>query len=234
MTPPRWILLVVCALLPTLSWHLGGASVWYSAVLGFGVAAALAAWALAQDGQLGAALTPRAGDASLGIVPAVVLYALLYVVVTKVMAPLPLLRVCTVDGPLVPRGGLHGLAALTEWMRVRSCLAVGHVGAIQGTARVGLVLTVAALEELAWRGGVQQGLSERFGSTRGWLLASGLYALVHVGTLNAATVLVALPCGLLWGALYRFRGRLAPALLSHIVFSWALFVPNRASLFITP
>lgn len=234
MTPQRWILLAVCALLPTVSWHLGGASLWYSAVLGFGVAAALAAWALAQDGQLGAAITPRSGDASVGILPAIALYALLYLVVTKVIAPQPLLRVCTTEGPLVDRAGLHGLAAAAEWLRVRTCAAVGHAGGIQGTARVGLVVTVAALEELAWRGGVQQGLAERFGSTRGWLLASALYALVHLGTLNVTTALVALPCGLLWGALYRFRGRLAPALLSHVVFSWALFVPNRVSLFIAP
>lgn len=234
MTPQRWILLAVCALLPTVSWHLGGASLWYSAVLGFGVAASLAAWALAQDGQLGSALSPRSGDASFGILPAIALYALVYVAVTKLVAPQPLLRVCTAEGPLVDRAGLHGLAAAAEWLRARSCVAFGHAGAIQGTARVGLVVTVAALEELAWRGGVQQGLSERFGSTRGWLLASALYALVHAGTLNPAPVLLALPCGLLWGALYRFRGRLAPALLSHVVFSWAVFVPNRVSLFITP
>lgn len=234
MTPPRWILLVICALVPAVAWRVGGPAVWYVAVVGFGVAAALAAWSLAQDDQLGAAITPKAGDASVGIIPAVALYALLYLAVTKGLAPSPVLRLCAADGPLLRQGGVHGLGAAVEWLRVQSCAAVGHTAGIQGSARVGLVITVAALEELAWRGGVQQGLAERFGSTRGWLLASALYALVHLGTLNVTTALLALPCGLLWGALYRYRGRLAPALLSHVVLSWALFVPHRASLFLTP
>jgi membrane protease YdiL (CAAX protease family) len=228
MTPPRWILLALCAVLPALAWRLGGASLWYALVLGYGAAASLAAWELAQDDQLKAALVPRAGDATLGLLPALVLFTLVSLFVTRVLAPLPELRYFTPDGAWVGRADAHGLQAAAEWLRERACAAMGRASAIQGSARVAFVLAIAALEELAWRGGVQQGLSERFGSTRGWLLASGLYALAQLGTFNAAPALLALPCGLLWGAMYRFRGRLAPSILSHAIFSWALFAHNSS------
>jgi len=228
MTPSRWILLALCAVLPALAWRLGGASLWYSLVLGYGAAASLAAWELAQDGQLKAALAPRSGDATLGLLPAMVLFGLVWLLVTRVLAPIPELRFYTPDGAWVGRADAHGLQAATEWLRESACAAMGRSSAIQGSARVAYVLAIAALEELAWRGGVQQGLSERFGSTRGWLLASALYALTQLGTLNAAPALLALPCGLLWGAMYRFRGRLAPSILSHALFSWALFAHNSS------
>lgn len=228
MTPPRWIVLALCAVLPGLAWRLGGASLWYALVLGYGVAAALAAWELAQDGQLRAALVPRAGDATLGLLPAMLLLVAVSLLVTRVIAPLPELRYFTPDGAWVGRAHAHGVQAATEWLRERACAALGRASAVQGSARVAFVLAVAALQELAWRGGVQQGLAERFGSTRGWLLASALYALAQLGTLNAAPALLALPCGLLWGAMFRFRGRVAPAILSHAIFSWALLAHNSS------
>lgn len=228
MSPPRWILLALCAVVPAIAWRLGGASLWYALVLGYGAAAALAAWALAQDDQLKAALAPKAGDATLGLLPAMVLFGLVALFVTRVLAPLPELRFYTLDGAWVERAHAHGLQAATEWLRTHALAAMGRSAAIQGSARVAFVLAIAALEELAWRGGVQQGLSERFGSTRGWLLASALYALAQLGTLNPATALLALPCGLMWGAMYRFRGRVAPAILSHAIFSWALFAHNSS------
>lgn len=228
MTPPRWILLALCAVVPALAWRLGGASLWYAMVLGYGAAAALAAWALAQDDQLKAALVPSAGDATLGLVPAMLLFGLTWLLFTRALGPIPELRYYTPDGAWVGRVGAHGLQAAGEWMRERALAAMGRASAIQGSARVAFVLAIAAFEELAWRGGVQQGLSERFGSTRGWLLASVLYALAQLGTLNPAPALLALPCGLLWGAMYRFRGRLAPAILSHALFSWALFAHDSS------
>ena len=228
MTPSRWILLALCAVLPALAWRLGGASLWYSLVLGYGAAASLAAWELAQDGQLKAALAPRSGDATLGLLPAMLLFGLVWLLVTRGLAPIPELRYFTPDGAWVGRADARGFQAATEWLRESACAAMGRSSAIQGSARVAFVLAIAALEELAWRGGVQQGLSERFGSTRGWLLASGLYALAQLGTLNPAPALLALPCGLLWGAMYRYRGGLAPSILSHAIFSWALFAHNNS------
>jgi membrane protease YdiL (CAAX protease family) len=228
MTPPRWILLALCAVVPAVAWRLGGPSLWYALVLGYGAAAALAAWALAQDDQLKAALAPKAGDATLGLLPALLLVTLVILFVTKVLAPIPPLRAYTADGAWVGSAGVHGLRGAAEWLRVRALDAMGRASAVQGSARVAYVLAIAALEELAWRGGVQQGLAERFGSTRAWLLASVLYAVAQLGTMNASMALLALPCGLLWGAMYRFRGRLAPAILSHAIFSWALFAHNSS------
>jgi membrane protease YdiL (CAAX protease family) len=228
MTPPRWIILALCAVVPAIAWRVGGASLWYVMVLGYGAAAALAAWALAQDDQLRAALAPKAGDATLGLLPALALFALAWLLVTRVLAPIPELRWYTPDGAYVDRAWPRGSMVAIEWVRARILDAMGRAASIQGSARVAFVLAIAALEELAWRGGVQQGLSERFGSTRGWLLASALYAAAQLGTLNPAPALLAIPCGLVWGAMYRFRGRLAPAILSHAIFSWALFAHHTS------
>lgn len=228
MPLPRWILLALCALVPAVAWRLGGPSLWYAMVLGYGVAAALAAWSLAQDDQLKAALVPKAGDATLGMLPAMLLFGGVFLFVTHVLAPLPELRMYTSDGAYVERAWPHGAGVAVEWLRLRALDAMGRLAAIQGSARVAFVLAIAALEELAWRGGVQQALSERLGSTRGWLAASALYALAQLGTLNPVLALFALPCGLLWGAMYRFRGRLAPAILSHAIFAWALYAHNTS------
>lgn len=228
MTPTRWILLALCAALPAIAWRLGGASLWYALVLGYGAAASLAAWELAQDDQLKTALVPRAGDATLGLLPAMLLFGAVALFFTRVLAPSVELRYYTPDGAFLERAWPRGSMVAIEWLRSHALDAMGRASAIHGSARVAFVLAIAALEELAWRGGVQQGLSERFGSTRGWLLASALYALAQLGTLNAAPALLALPCGLLWGAMYRFRGRLAPAVLSHAIFSWALFAHNSS------
>ena len=226
MNPLRWTLLALSVAAPALAWRVGGASLWYVMLAAYGVAGALAAYGLAQDGQLRAALQPRQGDATFGLVPAILLFVAVTYFFTHAIAPSPLLRVYTPDGPWIPRADVHGWHALTEWLRDRACAAMGRSAAIQGSARAAFVIGIALLEELAWRGGVQQALSERYGSSRGWVITSLLYAAAQLGTLNAAPALLALPCGLLWGAMYRYRGRLAPGLLSHALFSWAFFVHN--------
>jgi membrane protease YdiL (CAAX protease family) len=66
-------------------------------------------------------------------------------------------------------------------------------------------------------------MAERLGSTRGWLAASALYGAAHLGTGNPLIALLAFAGGLVWGGLYRYRGRLAPAMFSHAVFSYFLF-----------
>ena len=226
MSPPRIALFVLCAVVPAIAYRLGGASLWYVFAAGYGAAAALSLFALAQDGQLRAALLPRAGDATVALVPAMALFAAVTLGVTKVLAPIPLLRVCGADGALIGIAQTHGFGAFTEWLRDRSCAAFGHGSAMQGTARAAFVITVAGFEELAWRAGVQQALGERLGSTRGWLVASVLYAAAFLGTGTASLALLALPTGLAWGAMYRFRGRVAPAVVAHMVFSWALLCNN--------
>jgi hypothetical protein len=70
---------------------------------------------------------------------------------------------------------------------------------------------------------VQPMLSERLGTSRGWLTAAGLFVLAQLATGNVAVALLALPTGLLWAGLARYRGTLFPAILSHAVFSWFFF-----------
>jgi hypothetical protein len=73
---------------------------------------------------------------------------------------------------------------------------------------------------------VQQVLSERLGSVRGWVAASVLFGVAHLGTGNPVIALLAMVGGFLWGGLFLWRGRLLPAVLSHVVFSFALFYQN--------
>lgn len=226
MTRPRIALAVLCMVVPAVAYRAGLLGLWYVFAGGFGVAAAIALYELAQDGQLRAALLPKAGDATVALVPALALFAAVSLFVTRVLAPVPLLRICALDGGLLGPANVHGFTAATEWLRDRTCAAFGHASGMHGSARAAFVVGIAALEEIAWRGGVQQGLSERLGSTRGYLVASALYALSFLLTGNVAIALLALPCGLAWGAMFRFRGRLAPAMVSHLVFSWALLCNN--------
>jgi hypothetical protein len=94
---------------------------------------------------------------------------------------------------------------------------------VRGDVRGVAIVLLAAVEEIAWRGGVQQLLAERLGSVRAWIAASVLFALAHLGTGNGAVALLALVGGLLWGGLYLVRGRLTPAIIAHSTFSFAFF-----------
>ncbi len=220
MTPLRWTLLAVCMAVPALAYRLGGVGLWVTYATAYGIAAALAAREFAADGQLRGALSPQRGDAAFGFGSAALFYLALLLAFRYVIAPGSFLPLCGPDGALFGQPGVHGLGVVTEWLRDRSCAGFARSSGIRGPARGVLVVAIAAAEELAWRGGVQQGLSERLGSTRGWLAATGLYALAQFGTGNAATVLLALAAGLLFGALFRYRGRLAPALFAHCTFAW--------------
>jgi membrane protease YdiL (CAAX protease family) len=96
-----------------------------------------------------------------------------------------------------------------------------------------LIVLVAVMEELVWRGLVQNSLAERIGTKHGFWLGALLYALAHGATVhtlsdrlagpNPLLVLAALGCGLAWGFTASKLGRLPPVMISHIAFSY--FVP---------
>lgn len=216
-------MLALVMALPAVFYRVGGVGLWGVGLAGYAVAAAVAMWALAQDDQLRAAMTPRQGDAALGLGTAMVFFVALTFAVTKVLAPRDALRLCAVDGAWFAQPLARGAGAALEWLRDHACMAVGRSSALRGSTRGLAVVLIAAAEEIAWRGGVQQLLSERLGSTRGWVVTSLLFALAELGTGNPVIALLALPLGFTWGALYRYRGRLAPALLSHVAFSWFFF-----------
>jgi len=206
-----------------VGYRFGGAGLWVAYGLGYGLAAALAAYTLWEDGELRAALAPRAGDPSFAVGGAAVLYFALTSLVFYVLAPLPPMRTCTPDGAWVVPAAPHGFQAVTEYLRDRACLGYARSIALRGLPRGLLIVVIASLEELAWRGAVQPMLSERFGTSRGWILAAVLFAVAQLGTGNVAIALLALPTGLLWAGLARYRGTLFPAILSHAVFSWFFF-----------
>lgn len=99
------------------------------------------------------------------------------------------------------------------------------------------VVLVALLEELTWRGLVQQVLEERFGHRNGWLSATVLYGLAHAPTvyffsmpgvgLNPLIVMTSLGCGLVWGFWVGRLQRLAPSLVSHVLFTSAMALQLR-------
>lgn len=61
--------------------------------------------------------------------------------------------------------------------------------ALKETAPIYLIVPVllfitSPCEEIFWRGFVQRGITQSLGTTKGWLLAAVLYALVHVVSLD--------------------------------------------------
>lgn len=77
-------------------------------------------------------------------------------------------------------------------------------------------------EELVWRGVVQTALERRLGPWRGVTLAAIAYALAHAPLGSPVLVVVALSCGIAWGALRAASASLVPSLLAHLV--WDIMV----------
>ncbi|HWO89117.1 MAG TPA: CPBP family intramembrane glutamic endopeptidase [Gemmatimonadales bacterium] len=89
-------------------------------------------------------------------------------------------------------------------------------------------------EEMLFRGLIQEGLGRRFGAGRGWIAASVLFGLAHIGRetgltelqrtelagLNWRLALLATTAGLGYGWVYRTTGRLAAAALTHGIVNW--------------
>ena len=103
---------------------------------------------------------------------------------------------------------------------------------------VGLGIAVAAtLEEIVWRGGAKTLLDDLLGVRTGWIAAGVLYALAHVPTIwaladttvgpNPIVVVGALGAGLVWSGMTRVFGRLAPSVVSHALFDWAVLIMFR-------
>ena len=79
-------------------------------------------------------------------------------------------------------------------------------------------------EEIFWRGFVQRRLVRRFGRKRGWLLASTVYAAVHIASGNFMLTMAALTAGLFWGWLYLKERNLVPCIVSHSVWTVTIFI----------
>ena len=82
-----------------------------------------------------------------------------------------------------------------------------------------------------WRGAVTHLLAERVGSRVAWIYAAGFNALALVptawalragGGLNPMLVIAAAGGALVWGGMARAFGNLAPSILAHALFDWAV------------
>ena len=78
-------------------------------------------------------------------------------------------------------------------------------------------------EELYWRGYLQKNLMMRFGQWQGWLLATAIYAAVHIWSFNFMLIGAAAVAGAFWWAMYWRLKNLAPVIISHSVWSAVIF-----------
>jgi len=150
---------------------------------------------------------PRQGDFGVGLLAAVALYAVAW------LGHLALLHVWPAG--VLELLGLYGLVGTAPWPLVAILVA----------------LVIAPGEELFWRGLVLVGLRERLGG-RPWLAVFGaalLFGAAHLFSGSPVLALAAMAGGLAWGALYQRTGRLAPVIVSHILWDLAvlLFFPLR-------
>jgi len=105
-----------------------------------------------------------------------------------------------------------------------------QIGAIYGKGAGTPIWVIALLlffvtgpcEEIFWRGHLQATLSRHFGDWQGWLLASCVYAGVHIWSLNFMLIGAAGVAGAFWGLMYWRLQDLRPVIISHAV--WSTFV----------
>ena len=143
---------------------------------------------------------PRLSDALLGVGSAVLLYGVFWVGDKLSAAVLPFAS-DQVDG-------IYGLRDEASLVRIGLLLA----------------LVIAPGEELYWRGLVQSAFVRRWGPVAGALAAVGAYAGVHLVAGNLMIVAAAAVAGAGWTALYAWRRRLWPVIISHVLWDLAIFV----------
>ncbi|MEJ2728030.1 MAG: type II CAAX endopeptidase family protein [Deltaproteobacteria bacterium] len=78
-------------------------------------------------------------------------------------------------------------------------------------------------EEIYWRGFLQKNLAVRFGPWQGWLLATAIYAAVHIWSFNLMLIGAAAVAGAFWGAMFWRYNNLMPVIISHSVWSTVIF-----------
>jgi len=171
---------------------------WYVMALGTGGLAL--AGALAAPRAMRGRLRFQSSDVVIGIVSAALLYAVFFVgreLTTRIL-PFASDQI----------GAVYGNKAL---------LAPARIAVLIG-------LVIGPGEELFWRGFLQRELQARLAGWRGYLVATGLYAAVHVFTGNVMLVVAALIAGILWGGMYLRLGRLWPGIISHVAWDLTVFL----------
>ncbi len=85
-----------------------------------------------------------------------------------------------------------------------------------------LLFVTGPCEEIYWRGFLQRNLMLRYGETRGWVLATAVYAGVHILSFNLMLFGAAAVGGAFWGLLYMKLKRLDTLIVCHSV--WSAFI----------
>lgn len=182
---------------------------WWVLGVVYALLAVAAVHKMVGDGTLVDVLAPRWGDLSIGAVSALVL----------------------LFGSWAGRAVLAPSGSPEQAWIYHVYLAIGSAEAIQRSVGLTLaILTIAALEEVVWRGLVLGELSDRVGTRKAWPLAALLYTAALTPTLwtlsdptaglNPLPVLAAAGCGLVWSFLASITGRLPPAIVSHMAFTY--------------
>ena len=181
--------------------------------------AALAGLALrhfAREGTLRERLAPKWGDLSLGALSAMVLLMVSWLG----------------RSALAPAG-----TPRQAWL-YRIYLQLGDPDALQqGALFTAALLFIPLCEELVWRGLILERVSERFGTRRGWIIASVIYAVALLPTaytlrdpsagLNPLLPTAALGAGLVWNFMAGRFARLPPVMISHMAFTYFSAVQFR-------
>ncbi len=177
-----------------------------------GLGALAAVWARRED-YLAEWLGPKWGDFTRGLFGAVLLFALSWAFVRFA----------------VPVGSPRELWLVSVYGQIGDPRVLQkHAGEV--AAAVGVI---ALSEEVLWRGAVTHLLAEKVGSRAAWLWAAGLYAAAYAPTawalrgasgLDPVLVVAAFAGGLLWGGMARAFGRLAPGVLAHALYDWAVIM----------
>jgi hypothetical protein len=97
------------------------------------------------------------------------------------------------------------------------------VGTHTGIIACLLFFITGPCEEIYWRGFLQKNLAVRFGTWQGWLLATVIYAGVHIWSFNLMLIGAAGVAGAFWGAMFWRYKNLAPVIISHSVWSTVIF-----------
>lgn len=87
-----------------------------------------------------------------------------------------------------------------------------------------LLFVTSPSEEIFWRGFLQRVLVRKIGPMAGLFLATAIYALVHIWTLNLSLMLAAFTAGLVWGWIYLSERTLVPVIISHALWTVTIFI----------
>lgn len=88
-----------------------------------------------------------------------------------------------------------------------------------------LLFWIGPAEEIFWRGYVQRKLEDtKLGKWGALIVATLIYALVHIWAFNFMLLMAALVCGVFWGLMYTLNRNLTTVVISHAIWDVAVFI----------